>query len=374
MVPWKRPCFTPLVEGLPPTVPFVAPEALERNSGRRIRLRLGANESSFGVSPATMQAMHQAINNVAWYCDPESYELRSELARMHGMALENIVVGSGIDDLLGLITRTFLAPGEIAVASLGAYPTFAYHVAGYGGRIHRVAYKDGYNDLVGLEQAARQGARLVYLANPDNPTGTWYSASEIQEFRRQLPPSCLLLLDEAYVEFAPPSTAYPIDADDPSIIVVRTFSKAHGMAGARIGYAISAPDTIKAFDKVRLHFGVNRIAQAGALASLKDPGFIERVVAAVEEGRREYRSLGQDLGIPTLPSATNFVAFDIGSTGRARQLLDTLFDHGVFVRTPSVEPLSRYIRVTVGTPKERQDFSETFREILLAERAPAVRP
>lgn len=363
------PPFTRLVAGLPATVPFVAPEAIERATGRRIALRLGANESTFGPSPKAVDAMCAAAARASFYGDPESYELRRALAGLLGVGMEHLVIGCGIDDLLGLIVRAFLDPGETAVTSLGAYPTFNYHVAGYGGRIERVPYREDRNDLDALATAAtRADARMVFLANPDNPTGSCYDVDQVIAFEEALPPTCLLLLDEAYCDFTPHDAIPPIDADDTHIIRLRTFSKAHGMAGARIGYAVAAEPTIRAFDKVRLHFGVSLLAQEGALASLGDPDYLNGVVAEVAAGRREYADLGQSLGLPTLPSATNFVAFDTGSPTRARALMEALAARDVFVRMPGAPPLDRLLRVTVGTPAERAAFAEALRTVVAADR------
>src|SRR2546421_509218 len=323
------PPFTRLIAALPATVPFVGPEALERRTGRPFQLRLGANESLFGPSPHAVAAMRAAVEHVALYGDPDNAELRSELARAHGVAVENVMVACGIDDLLGLAVRAFVEPGVAAVTSLGAYPTFNYHVDGFGGHLERVPYRQDRNDLEALAAAAhRVQARLVYLANPDNPTGTWHSARDLRTFVDRLPSDCLLLLDEAYVDFAPPDAIPAIDATNLRVLRLRTFSKAHGMAGARIGYAISRATTIAAFDKIQLHYGVNRIAQAGALASLADPAHIQRVVAAVAEGRRAYEDLARSLGLPTLPSAANFVAIDVGEAAQARALHRALEEHG----------------------------------------------
>ncbi len=360
----NRAPFTRLVAGLPATVPFVAPEALERQGGRPIKLRLGANESSFGPSPRAKAAMRAAIDHIAWYGDPESYELREALARLHGVSMEQVVVGSGIDDLLGLVVRAFLDPGVRVVTSLGAYPTFNYHVVGYGGNLERVPYRNDQNDLQALaETAARVGARLVYLANPDNPSGSWQTADDLSVFLDSLPGGCLLLLDEAYSDFAPAQAILQIDASDQRVLHLRTFSKAHGMAGARIGYAIGDVETISAFEKIRLHFGVNLIAQAGALASLEDTSYLHEVIAEVEQGRRDYAELARSLGLYAIPSAANFVSIDVGGPERARALLAALAEQDVFVRMPGAPPLNRCIRVTVGTAEQRAAFATVLREV-----------
>lgn len=361
----ETPPFTRLIAGLPATVPFVAPEAIERTTGRPIALRLGANESTFGPSPRAREAMRVAADRVNFYADPESFELRQALAALHGVRMEEIVAGCGIDDLLGLIVRVFLDAGETAVTSLGAYPTFNYHVAGFGGRIERVPYRNDRNDLDALAETARRvSARLVYLANPDNPTGSWHTAADVFAFAQRLPGDCLLLLDEAYSDFAPAEAIAPMSAENPRVIRLRTFSKAHGMAGARIGYAVAAEPTIQAFEKVRLHFGVSLPAQMGALASLGDPEYLREVVAQVAAGRQEYATLGESVRLPPLPSATNFVAFDAGSPERSVALVEALARRDVFVRRPGAPPLDRLVRVTIGTPAERHAFAEDLRAAL----------
>ena len=167
------PRFTSLVDALPSELPFIAPERIERERGRPPELRLGANESAFGVAEGVREAMMSALERVSWYGDPESLELRDEIAHRHGVAPENVSVGAGIDDLLGLAVRVLLEPGKVGVGPRGGYPMFPFHVAGYGGRLKTVAYRDDGCDLEGLATAAhRYDARLVYLANPDNPSGS----------------------------------------------------------------------------------------------------------------------------------------------------------------------------------------------------------
>lgn len=361
----SRPPYSEIVANLPSVTPFVGPETIERQQGKPFRVRIGANESAFSVSPRAAAAMSEAAQGVAWYCDPEGYELRAELAAIHGVDIENVTLGAGIDDLLGLIVRMYMNPGDAVAASLGSYPTFAYHVDGFGGRLKTVPYRNDRNDLTALtDLAERTKACILYLANPDNPTGSYYGSNAVGDLLDRVPPDCLFILDEAYLDFVPPDTVLPIDVDDPRLVRVRTFSKAHGMAGARVGYAIAHPDVIRTFDKVRLHFGVSLVAQAGALASLRDPEFVASVVKAVEAGREDYRELAGDSGISSLPSQTNFVAFDFGTGERAGAVMNTLIERGVFLRKPAVPGLDRLVRVTVGTPGDRAVFSEMFREVM----------
>lgn len=357
--------FTPVVAGLPAVVPFVGPETLERRSGRIFRARLGANESAFGMSPKAKVAVQAELGRASWYGDPENYDFRKALARKHGVGIDNILVGEGVDALLGYTVRMVADPGAPVVTSLGAYPTFNYHVAGYGADLLTVPYRDDHEDPEALLAKVREtGAQLMYFANPDNPMGTWHDADTVQALIDGVPENCLLVLDEAYIDFAPDGTSPAIDAGNPRVIVMRTFSKAHGMAGMRVGYAIGHVDLITGFGKVRNHFAMNRLSQVAALASLNDRDFLSGVVADVEAGRQETYALAERLGLRALPSATNFVAIDVGSKERATAVLEGLADMGVFIRMPGVAPLNRCIRVTIGRPGERGIFAEAFEAVL----------
>jgi histidinol-phosphate aminotransferase len=363
MEPFPQP--TPQIRDVPATTPFVAPEELARRVGRESLVRIGANESSFGPSPHAIEAMRDSLALTSYYGDPESFALRTALAERHGCALENLVVGAGIDDLLGLIVRTFAAPGDVALMSHGSYATFTYHVVGYGLTLATAPpFADGSIDVDALIAAAHEHRpKIVYLANPDNPSGTLAAAAAVARLRAALPPATLFVLDEAYADFVDPADLPP-EGVEPRTIRLRTFSKAHGLAGARIAYAIAAPETIATFQKIRLHFGVSRAAQAGALASLADRAFVARVVAEVARGRDDYRALAARHGRRTLPSHTNFVCIEVGTRAQAEAMVHGLLERGVFVRKPGAPPIDGFIRVTVGTPEERAAFAEAFALVL----------
>lgn len=365
------PPLTPLAASLPATVPFVGPEAMERARGRRFDARLGANESPFGPSPAALEALREGAGEAWMYGDPEAFELRRALAARHGVPMEAIVVGAGIDGLLGDLVRLVVSPGEPVVTSAGAYPTFAYHVRGHGGRLHAIPYRDDHEDAPALARAAREtGARLVYLANPDNPMGSWHGAEAVGALLDRLPEGALLALDEAYADTAPKGAIPPIDAADPRVIRLRTFSKAHGLAGLRVGYALGHPDLIGAFDRVRLHFGVARPAQAAALASLGDEAHLAATVARIAEGREGIAAIARASGLAPLPSATNFVAVDCGGDGAlARAVMEGLLARGVFVRMPGVAPLDRCVRISAGRVEDLARLAFALPEALAQARA-----
>lgn len=350
------PDFAPLPASLPATVPFTGPETLERRRARPFAARLGANENGFGPSPRVIEAMRNAATEVWKYADPESHDLRHALAAHHSVAPESIIIGEGIDGLLGLLVRLMVAPGDAVVTSAGAYPTFNYHVAGFGGVLHTVPYSHDAEDPEALTNKARQvGARLVYIANPDNPMGSWLEGHRIAAMRDHLPPNCLLVLDEAYAEFAPDAAQTHIPATDPRVIRMRTFSKAYGLAGARVGYAIAHPDLIAGFDRIRNHFGLGLIGQRAALAALADQDWLAHIRGQVETARNRINAIAADNGLVALPSATNFVAVDCGGDGAfARRVLEGLAERDIFVRMPGVAPMDRCIRISCG-PKPELD-------------------
>lgn len=353
--------FTPLAASLPATVPFVGPEALERRIGRPFAARLGANESVFGPSPMVAEAMRHAIETSWAYGDPEHFDAKAAIAAHHGVDPANVALGEGIDGLLGLVVRLTVSPGERVVTSLGAYPTFNFHVAGHGGVLDFVPYRaDDHEDLDALLARAQETRpKLLYVSNPDNPTGTWHAAASVQRVIEGVPEETLLVLDEAYGDLAPAGTLPSLDPTRPNVLRFRTFSKAYGMAGVRVGYALGAPETIRAFDKVRNHFGISRMAQAGAVAALADRAHLETTVRLIGEARDTLGEIAAKAGLRPIPSATNFVAIDCGGDGaHARRILDGVLARGVFIRMPGVQPLDRLIRVTVGRPHELALFAE----------------
>ncbi len=196
--------LTPLAVSLPSTVPFVGPEAIERNRGLKVEARIGANESGFGPAPSVLLALRDAAADTWMYSDPENFELKEALAIHHGVARGNIAIGSGVDGLLGEIARLIIEPDTPVVTSFGGYPTFNYHVNGFGGKLVTTPYVDDHEDLDGLlDLVIRENAPLVYFANPDNPMGSWWEASEVVAFARALPETCLPMGSPAHVSVMP---------------------------------------------------------------------------------------------------------------------------------------------------------------------------
>jgi histidinol-phosphate aminotransferase len=366
----SRPRLTALVENLPAFVPFVGPEAQERARGRPFRARLGANESVFGPSPKAVEVMRAAAADNWMYSDPESHDLRAALARFHRVGIDNVVIGEGIDGLLGLAVKLAVEPGSAVVTSDGTYPTFNFHVVGGGGRLARVPYREDRQDLDALlDAAAREDARILYVCNPDNPMGSFWPAENLSRLLGNLPDGVLLCLDEAYCDTAPSGELLPIDVSNAQVLRFRTFSKAYGLAGARIGYCIGEARLIRTFEKIRNHYGINRVGQFGAFAALEDQEYLADAVARISRARDLIAAIAADNGLRPLPSAANFVTIDCGSDGAfARRVLDALLERDIFVRMPGAAPLDRCIRVSCGRDDDLALFAEALPLALAAAR------
>lgn len=366
----RRPPLSQIVRDLPVTVPFVGPEAQERARGRPFRARLGANESLFGPSPKAIRVMEAAAASNWMYSDPENYDLRVAIARFHGLRASNVVVGEGIDGLLGLAVKIAAEPGQSVVTSDGAYPTFNFHVAAQGARLVKVPFRDDKEDLGRLiETAERERAAVLYVSNPNNPMGSWWRAGEIERLIAGLPPGLLLLLDEAYCDTAPADAVPAIDAGHPQVLRFRTFSKAYGLAGARIGYAIGDEVLISSFEKVRNHYGINRVGQLGALAALEDQAYLREAVAQISRAREMIGRIAAGAGLLPLPSGANFVTVDCGADGAyASKVLAEVLSRDVFIRKPAVAPLDRCIRISCGREEDLAVLSEVLPQAVCAAR------
>jgi len=364
----SKPSPIPLIENLPTTIPFVGPEAIERRRGLAFAARIGANESGFGPSPRVIEAMQQEAPHVWQYGDPENHELNQSLASFHGLGYENISVGPGVDALLGLIVRQYILPGDRVVNSLGGYPTFNYHVTGFGGQLVHVPYRDYQADLPALiEVACQTRAKIIYLANPDNPLGSYHETQAVANFIAAVPEDITIVLDEAYGETAPCGSLLPFDIMPENLLRLRTFSKAYGLAGLRCGYVIGTVRAIASFEKIRDHFSINRIAQKAALVALEDKAYLQDVVKKIAASRVRIGKIAAANGLRALPSHTNFVAIDCGMDGDfAARLLLALEGEGIFIRKPSVQGLAHLVRVSTAPDTVLDIFEDVLPRALKA--------
>jgi histidinol-phosphate aminotransferase len=330
---------------------------VERELGLTDVIKLASNENPLGPSPRAVAAAHSALASVNRYPDPQASELRRALSAHLDMPVEQILAGNGSVEIIDLVARAMLGPGDNAVISEHAFVRFRQIVAAHNHGARLVPMRDWTHDLSAMAAAIDARTRLVFVANPNNPTGTWNRRAELEALVAALPPGCLLLLDEAYFEYAE-------DADYPDgielvrrgapVIVTRTFSKVYGLGGLRAGYAVAAREVWEAVLVIREAFGTNSVAQAAAAAALAD---VEHVRRSLEQNRVEKPRLAGALrarGFFVLPSLTNFLTFDTGGSGR--ELFGKLLAHGVIVRPLDPYQMASFLRVSVGTPAENDAF------------------
>jgi histidinol-phosphate aminotransferase len=351
--------YNKILEKLPNSIPFKTPERIERENNAKFLLRMGANENIWGVSPLAIEAGFESLSESWKYNDPECFILRNALANHHGIRPKQLVFGEGIDGLLGLVVRACVNHGSPVVMSKGSYPTFEYHVYGYGSELIEVDYHDFKPDILGLIAAVKStNAKLVYLANPDNPSGSFYDRHLITSFVESIPRDCMIILDEAYADFVDKEELLDETLLLPNLIRMRTFSKIYGLAALRVGYGIACESVIENLNKIRLQFGVGMVGQTMCNAALKDIDFVNMVKEQTANGRTQLYNIAKEIGLLALPSRSNFVAIDMGSRTASIKAVALLMEKGIFVRRPNKPSLDHFIRVTVSTKADCIKFGK----------------
>ena len=338
---------------------------LERELGISGIVKLASNENPLGCSPLATAAMHEAIKTIALYPDGNGFELKDALFKRYGVEHERMVLGNGSNDMLELAARAFLAPGDKAVYSdhaFAVYPLATQAVGATGISVPALNYGH-YLDAM-LRTAVEQKAKLMFIANPNNPTGTFLTAAELLGFLRALPPQILVVLDEAYNEYLPVECRYDSVSwlkDFPNLIISRTFSKAYGLAGLRVGYAFADAQVADMMNRVRQPFNVNSVAQAAAVAALQDEDFVRQTHALNQRGMEQITQGLSKLGLEFIPSYGNFISFKIGNGMKNyRRLLEL----GVIVRPIASYDMPDYLRVSIGLESENEKFLSALKQVL----------
>ncbi|MEE4173037.1 MAG: histidinol-phosphate transaminase [Xanthomonadales bacterium] len=349
------------VRGLKPYQPGKPISELEREYGVRDAVKLASNENPLGVSPAALAAMRDELEDLWLYPDGGGFSLRSRIAAFHGVSADCVTLGNGSNDTLVLLAQTFLAPGREAVFSQYAFAVYPIATQAAGARARVVpALGPGSDqplghDLEALAAAVSEDTRIVFIANPNNPTGTWVEGTALRRFLDRVPRDVIVVVDEAYTEYARPLGAPDASewlADYDNLVVSRTFSKAYGLAGIRVGYMLSSPAIAGLLNRIRQPFNVNQLAMVGAEAALGDVEFIERSVRENAAGLRQLKSGLRSLGLDVPPSAGNFVLVDLGRD--AAPVNEALLRAGVIVRPVANYGLSQHLRITVGTEAQNE--------------------
>ncbi|MGA7399408.1 MAG: histidinol-phosphate transaminase [Candidatus Sulfotelmatobacter sp.] len=340
--------------------PNAAPAAKER---RPQLIKLDSNESPFGPSASALNAMRRALNTANFYPDDDCSQLRTKLAAHHELPAEQVLVTAGSTALLGLLCQTLLTPGLNAVTSERSFIVYSLAVQAAGGHLIEAPMRDDSFDLEAILSRIDADTRLVFLANPNNPTGTMLEAAVVDRFLAQVPGHVVVVLDEAYYEFAMHfaalrritySNSLECVRKGASVVVLRTFSKAHGLAGLRVGYGLGPAELLGYCAHMRNTFSVSSVGQAAALAALEDDSHIQRVVESNAIQSRDLSHGLSALGYRVVPTAANFLFCDLGEDAAA--YADRLLDEGVSVRPLGPWGAPNCIRVTIGTGEQNQAF------------------
>ena len=327
-------------------------------------VKLASNENPLGASPKALAAMRVALDDVSRYPDGNGFELRMALAKMYGIAAERIVLGNGSNDVLEMAAHAFLAPGTSAIYSQHAFAVYPLATQATGATGIEVPARDFGHDLDAMARAVRGDTRVVFVANPNNPTGTWLAADALHSFLRRLPADVLLVLDEAYYEYLDPG----LRGDSlkwleqfPNLVISRTFSKAYGLAGLRVGVAFAHPQVADLMNRVRQPFNVSSIAQAAAVAALADQEFVQESRSLNGQGMLALTTGFRRLGLSWIPSYANFISFKVPMVA---DVFQRLLRHGVIVRPIAGYGMPDYLRVTIGTAAENVRFQAALEAVL----------
>ncbi len=366
-----EPLAAPHIEKLTPYSPGKPLEELERELGITNAIKLASNESPVGPSPKVVQAIAEHAAEIHRYPDASAFALKRAVAQKHGVAIDEIAVGNGSNELIDLLCRAFLAPATAqrpADHGLAYDPSFVCYVLGFtaaAAPYTLVPLRDGVHmDVAPLLDAVRPETKVVFVAHPNNPTGTYLPRAELASLLERLPRRAIPVIDEAYFEFADATdyvSALTMRALHPRLVVLRTFSKAYGLAGLRVGYMIASPEIVDYVDRVRAPFNVSAIAQLAARVALEDPEHVERYLAMNRTERNRVTAAIAAMRVPVAASQANFVLVDVGRPGR--EVYDAMLRRGVIVR-PMPPPIGAWLRISIGLPAENDRMLAALGEVL----------
>jgi len=353
------------IQQLAPYVPGKPADELQRELGLTEVIKLASNENPLGPSQLVADAIAKAIPELSRYPDGSGFELKAALSAKLGVAAEQLTLGNGSSEILELVLRTFVTPALEVVFSQHAFALYPILTQAVGATARVSPAKDYGHDLDAMRALVNPNTRLVFIANPNNPTGTLLDSEALESFIADLPGQVLCVLDEAYYEFVPPAQradSLSWLAKYPNLIVSRTFSKAYGLAGLRVGYGISAPEVADLLNRIRPPFNCNSLALAAAAAALADSEYLAQTQQVNQDGMLQLTQAFQQLGLAWIPSAGNFVAVHVGQPGMA--VYERLLAKGVIVRPVANYEMPEYLRVSIGTARENQIFIDALAQVL----------
>jgi len=349
------------IKSLVPYIPGKPIEELERELGITGSIKLASNENPLGPSPKAITALKKAAEGLNRYPDGSGFYLSQALAKKYGVDISQIVLGNGSNELIELAVRAFVRPGDEVVSADPSFVVYAMITQAAGGTNVIVPCKDNRHDLEAMAERITPNTRIVFIANPNNPTGTMNTKAEMDRFMDRVPDHVITAVDEAYFEYVTHAD-YPDSLDHlkagKHVLALRTFSKIYGLAGLRIGYGITTPEIAGLLNKVRQPFNTNSLGQIGAVAALADRKHVEKSIANNNEGKQFLYQTFVRLGVSYLPSETNFILFETSLDGR--ELYAALLKQGVIIRPMG----GKRLRVTIGLPGENKRFADELEKIL----------
>ena len=326
-------------------------------------IKLASNENPLGPSPRALEAMREALADVNVYPDGGGWKLRNAIARQSGLSMENVVLGNGSNEIIEFVGHAFLKPGDEIIAAKHAFVVYKLMATLFGARTIEVNDPGFIHDLEGMAEAITERTREIFIANPNNPTGTMVGQDEIDRFMERVPDRVIVIFDEAYYEFldSPPDTLKYV-REGRNVVVMRTFSKIQGLAGLRIGYGLAPASLASVLQKTRQPFNANSIAQAGALAALQDIEHQKRTKEVTDSGRVFFEESFKEMGLEYVPSLANFVMVKVGN---GDEVFDAMLRRGVIVRAMRGYKLPEWVRVSIGTESENRRCVEVLKDALV---------
>lgn len=366
---------TPAVQALSPYQPGKPLDELKREYGISEAIKLASNENPLGPSKKAIEAIKNELADLSRYPDGNAFNLKKALAKKHNVAMEQITIGNGSNDILEILTRAFVTPEHEVVFSQHAFAVYPIVTQAVGAKAVVVPARNWGHDLDAMQKAITDKTRVIFIANPNNPTGTWLTKNELAEFISAVPETALIVLDEAYFDFAyddgknQNSLAEKEYPDGiawlhtfPNLVVTRTFSKAYGLAGLRIGYSVSHPRVADVLNRVRQPFNVNSLALLAAEVVLDDQDYLQQGIKLNASGMTQLVTAFDEMQLDYIPSVGNFVCVKVGTN--AMSVYDRLLYEGVIVRPVANYEMPEYLRVTVGTPDENERFIDALKKVL----------
>ncbi len=354
------------IQNLANYVPGKAIKEVQRELGLDHVDKLASNENSLGPSPKAIEAMAKTLSGLHRYPDVSGYELRTKLARRYNINMDNVILGGGSEGIMSTIMRTFLLSDDEIISAANSFIGFRVLANASGRKVHWVPMKNYRYDLEAMAEKVTDYTKIIYIANPDNPMGTYITRKEFEEFYVHIPERVLIILDEAYYEFAqsrndyPDSMTYRYD----NIITLRTFSKAYGLAGLRIGYGFAHDELIRNLMKVKEPFSPSLIAQTAGSAAMDDSAFLEKTLTINETGYTFLQKELTSLGIETVPSVANFITSIWETNAQALDITQSLLKKGIIVRNLKAFGWPNCIRISIGTADENGRFIDALKSIL----------